>query len=62
MFVSHTAKIPALPGIALGVLTAAIIGFALQGNTYEQAMSVAFNGYTSDTGVASVDNCCRAAA
>ncbi len=54
MVVSYR-KVPALPGIALGVITAAIIGFALQGNTYEQAMSVAFNGYTSETGVESVD-------
>ncbi len=55
MVVSYR-KVPALPGIALGVVTAAIIGFALQGNTYEQAMSVAFNGYSSATGVASVDD------
>lgn len=55
MVVSYR-KIPALPGIALGVLTAAIIGFALQGNTYEQVMAVAFNGYTSETGVESVDS------
>ena len=55
MVVSYR-KIPALPGIALGVVTAAIIGFALQGNTYEQAMSVAFNGYSSETGIESVDS------
>ena len=55
MVVSYR-KVPALPGIALGVITAAIIGFALQGNTYEQIMGVAFNGYKSATGVASVDS------
>jgi NhaC family Na+:H+ antiporter len=55
MVVSYR-KVPALPGIALGVLTAAIIGFALQGNTYEQTMGVAFNGYKSETGVESVDS------
>lgn len=55
MVVSYK-KVPAIPGIALGVLTAAIVGFVLQGNTYEQAMAVAFNGYSSETGVASVDD------
>ena len=55
MVVSYR-KVPALPGITLGVITAAIIGFALQGNTYEQMMGVAFNGYKSATGVASVDS------
>jgi len=49
-------KVPALPGIALGVLTAALIGFGLQGLTFEQAMNVGFSGYSSDTGFAAVDD------
>jgi NhaC family Na+:H+ antiporter len=49
-------KVPALPGIAMGVLTAALIGFGIQGVSFEQMMSVGFAGYTSETGVASVDD------
>lgn len=49
-------KMPALPGIALGVLTAALIGFGLQGMTFEQSMNVGFGGYSSDTGFAAVDD------
>ena len=48
-------KVPALPGIAVGVLTAALIGFGIQGISFEQMMNVGFGGYTSETGVASVD-------
>ena len=55
MFVSWK-KIPALPGIALGVITAAIIGFAIQGVGFAEMMSVSFGGHSSDTGVSSVDD------
>jgi NhaC family Na+:H+ antiporter len=48
-------KVPALPGIALGVLTAALIGFGMQGLGFGEMMNVAFNGYSSETGFAAVD-------
>ncbi len=48
-------KVPALPGIAMGIFVAAIIGFAIQGVSYEQMMAVAFGGNQADTGVTSVD-------
>lgn len=49
-------KVPALPGIAMGVLTAALIGFGIQGVSFEAMMNISFGGYSSETGVASVDD------
>jgi NhaC family Na+:H+ antiporter len=49
-------KMPALPGIALGVLTAALIGFGIQGLGFGEMMNVGFGGYGSETGFAAVDD------
>lgn len=49
-------KVPALPGICMGVITAALIGFGVQGVSFEQMMNVGFGGYSSQTGVTSVDD------
>ncbi len=49
-------KMPAIPGITLGVLAGAICAFGLQGATYESVINVAFNGYASETGIADVDD------
>ena len=48
-------RVPAIPGIVAGAVAAAILGLALQGNTFEQVLNVAFGGYTSETGVKAVD-------
>ncbi|MEO1089876.1 MAG: Na+/H+ antiporter NhaC [Pseudomonadota bacterium] len=49
-------RVPAIPGITLGVLAGVICAIALQGANYEQLVTAAFSGYTSDTGVADVDD------
>ena len=49
-------KVPALPGIAMGVITAALIGFGVQQVSFEEMMNVSFAGHSSETGVASVDD------
>lgn len=54
MFVSYK-KVPAIPGITLGVLAAALIAIGLQGATYEDLLNVAFGGFGADTGNADVD-------
>jgi NhaC family Na+:H+ antiporter len=56
VMVASFKRIPALPGIAMGVITAAIIGFGLQGVSFEQMMNVGFSGNSSETGVTSVDD------
>lgn len=42
-------KIPAIPGITLGILSAALIGVGLQGATYEDLLNVAFAGFEGTT-------------
>ncbi len=54
MFVSYK-KVPAIPGITLGVLAAALIAIGLQGATYEDLLNVAFGGFGADTGNEDVD-------
>lgn len=49
-------KIPAVPGITAGVLSAAILGLLLQGNGFGDFLNAAYAGYTSDTGVEAVDS------
>ena len=49
-------KAPAIPGIALGALSAAILGLIIQGNSYEELLNVAYGGYSSNTGVEAVDS------
>jgi len=49
-------KIPAVPGIVIGILTAGILGVIFQGNNFGGLLSAAYGGYTSSTGVEAVDN------
>ncbi len=55
MFVSYR-KMPAIPGITLGVLSAIILAVGLQGATYETIMNAAFGGYEASTGNGDVDS------
>ncbi len=48
-------KIPALPGITIGIISAAILGMIFQGNGAGEIMAAGYGGYTSDTGVEAVD-------
>ena len=49
-------KVPAIPGITMGVLSAAILGIIFQGNSYGDLLSAGYGGYTSNTGVEAVDS------
>lgn len=49
-------RIPAVPGIVIGILTAGILGAIFQGNDFGGLLSAAYGGYTSNTGVEAVDN------
>ncbi len=55
LFVSYK-KVPAIPGITMGVLAGVVCAVGLQGADYEALVSVAFEGYSADTGVADVDD------
>lgn len=54
MFVSYK-KIPAIPGITLGILAAALIALGLQGASYEELLTVSFGGFSAATGNEDVD-------
>jgi NhaC family Na+:H+ antiporter len=49
-------KIPAVPGIVIGILAAGILGVIFQGNTFGSLLSAAYGGYASNSGVEAVDN------
>jgi NhaC family Na+:H+ antiporter len=49
-------KVPAIPGITMGVLSAAILGIIFQGNGFGDLLSAGYGGYTSNTGVEAVDS------
>jgi NhaC family Na+:H+ antiporter len=49
-------KIPAVPGIVIGIIAAAILGVIFQGNTFGGLLSAAYGGFTSNSGVEAVDN------
>ncbi len=55
LFVSYR-RMPAIPGITLGVLAGAVCAVGLQGANYEALASSAFGGFASDTGVEEVDS------
>ena len=49
-------KIPAVPGIAIGIIAAGVLGVIFQGNTFGGLLSAAYGGYASNSGVEAVDN------
>ena len=49
-------KIPAVPGIVIGILAAGVLGVIFQGNSFGSLLSAAYGGYASNSGVEAVDN------
>jgi NhaC family Na+:H+ antiporter len=49
-------KVPAIPGITMGVLSAAVLGIIFQGNGFGDLLTAGYGGYTSNTGVEAVDS------
>ncbi|MGD9249160.1 MAG: Na+/H+ antiporter NhaC [Desulfobacteraceae bacterium] len=49
-------KIPAVPGIVIGILAAGVLGAIFQGNTFGSLLSAGYGGYVSQSGVEAVDN------
>jgi NhaC family Na+:H+ antiporter len=49
-------KIPAVPGIVIGILAAGILGIIFQKNDFGGILSAAYGGYISNSGVEAVDN------
>jgi len=51
-------KIPAIPGITLGIISGAIIGMIFQGDasSFGVILDAGMNGYTSNSGIKSIDS------
>ncbi|MCP3876118.1 MAG: Na+/H+ antiporter NhaC, partial [Desulfobacteraceae bacterium] len=49
-------KIPAVPGIVIGIMAAGILGVIFQSNNFGSILSAAYGGYTSNSGIEAVDN------
>lgn len=49
-------KVPAIPGIFLGIVLGAILGPIFQGIDFGQLLTAAYDGYLSETGVESIDS------
>jgi NhaC family Na+:H+ antiporter len=49
-------KIPAVPGIVIGIIAAGILGVIFQANTFGSLLSAAYGGYASSSGIEMVDN------
>ena len=55
VILSIAKKVPAVPGISLGIIAAAILGPLYQKVTFGDILSCALNGFVSETGIESVD-------
>jgi NhaC family Na+:H+ antiporter len=49
-------KIPAVPGIVIGIVAAGVLGVVFQKNSFGDLLSAAYGGYASNTGVEAIDN------
>ena len=49
-------KIPAVPGITVGILAGVVLGIIFQGNNLGDILTAAFSGFTIKSGVETVDN------
>ena len=55
VIVSIALKVPAIPGIFLGIVTGGIMGAIVQGNSFGDLLSCAYSGFVSETGVEAID-------
>jgi NhaC family Na+:H+ antiporter len=49
-------KMPAVPGIVMGIIAAGVLGAIFQANTFGSLLSAAYGGYVSNSGIEAVDN------
>lgn len=55
VIISIAKKLPAVPGISIGIIIAAILGPIYQGVNFGDILSAGLNGYVSNTGLEAVD-------
>lgn len=55
VIVAIALKVPAIPGIVLGIISAALLGPIFQGASLGDLMSAGMSGYVSETGIVAID-------
>lgn len=55
VIVSISRKMPAIPGIFLGIIVGAVLGLILQGSDFGSMLTVGYYGYESTTGIEMLD-------
>lgn len=55
VIVSIAFKVPAIPGITIGILLGIIEAFIFQGATFGQILTASYEGFVSETGLAAID-------
>ncbi len=55
VILSIAKKMPAIPGIFLGIVIGAVLGMVLQGASFGEILEVGYDGYVSTTGIESID-------
>lgn len=56
VIVAIARKVPAIPGIFLGILLGAVLAPILQGSSFGDILNVSYSGYESATGIEAIDN------
>ncbi|MDR7869718.1 MAG: Na+/H+ antiporter NhaC [Tissierellaceae bacterium] len=56
VIVAIALKVPAIPGISLGILLGILEAFFIQGSNFGAILSASYYGFVSETGIAVVDN------
>ncbi|MDL2214017.1 Na+/H+ antiporter NhaC [Clostridia bacterium OttesenSCG-928-O13] len=56
VIISIAFKMPAIPGIFLGIIVGGIMGMITQGASFGDLLSCAYGGFVSETGVESIDS------
>lgn len=55
VIVAMAFKMPAIPGITIGIIIGALLGVIFQGNNAGDMLSAAYDGFVSETGVTAID-------
>ncbi|MDR2097553.1 MAG: Na+/H+ antiporter NhaC [Spirochaetaceae bacterium] len=56
VIISIALKMPAIPGIFLGIITGGLLGAIVQGSSFGDLLDCAYNGFVSETGVEAIDD------
>lgn len=56
VIIAISRKVPAIPGIFLGIVLGAVLGPIFQGVDFGQILAAAYDGYVSETGVEAIDS------